>query len=780
MPSSKKPRPAARHQSRTVAAADPRLAAALGHHRTGRAEDAGALYRAILADSPEHPDALHLLGLVEHGLGRHDVAIDLIRRSLAADPCQPATLGNLAAVLRAAGQAQASMRVGAATLAVAPDYAAGHVGFGLALADLGLTEAARAALANAVALEPGNAGMRANLGAVLLDLGEAVAAERELRRALDLDPGLAEALSNLGNALRDQGRLDEAVAAYYTALRVAPDLASALANLGVALLRRGERESALAALRQAVRADPGMAIAHASLGHVFHLMGKPAEAEAACRRALARAPAHAEAWFNLGVVLRDVGRADAATAAFAAAIASRPGLARAHANLGVVQREALDLESALAAFTRAADLDRNFPDADSNALVTMLYMDRFSAAEVSAAHRVLAGRHETRVRDRRRAHDNAPDPERRLRIGYLAPQLRTHVLAPFMLPLWEHHGHEHFSIHVFAHVPNPDATTARMQSLVDAWTFIHTLDDEQAAERVRAAGIDILVHPMGHWADNRFMVLARKPAPIQVAYLCNAPTMGLVGVDYSIVDRWLDHDGALGALMTEQPVYLPSGFQLQAFDIAPGIVPAPVTGRGRITFGSFNNPAKISGTTIRLWSQVLAAVPSARLLLKGRGLDRPAIADRLIRGFVEAGLQAERIELRGVVADSTDHLASYGEIDIALDTLPFTGGRTTLEALWMGVPVVTLRGQGLYGRYSAGHLDSIGAGELVAADEAGYVALAVALAQRPDRLSDYRCRLRDLIRASTLMDGPRHARELEDAYRHMWRRWCAARGAQPA
>lgn len=778
MPRTKKPRPAGRH-SRT-ATADPRLAAALAHHRAGRPGEAAALYRAILADAPDHPDALHLLGLIEHGVGRHDAAVDLIRRSLVADSRQHAAQANLATVLRAAGQPAASRRAAAAALALVPGYTAGHVGAGLAFADLGLAEAARAALTNAVALEPGNTGARANLGAVLLDLGEAVTAERELRRALNTDPGLAEAQSNLGNALREQGRLDEAVAAYHAALRSAPNLASALANLGVALLRRGERESAHASLRQAVRADPSLAVAHASLGHVYHLMGKPAEAEAACRRALARSPAHAEAWFNLGVVLRDTGRAAEAGIAFAAAIASRPGLARAHANLGVLQRDALDLESALAGFTRAADLDADFADADSNALVTMLYMDRFSAAEVAAEHRRRAGRHEARVRGRRHAHGNALDPERRLRIGYLAPGLRAHVLAPAMVTLLEHHGHENFAIHVFAHVPNPDDMTLRMRSLVDEWTFIHELDDARVAERVRAAGIDILVHPMGHWADNRFMVLALRPAPIQVAYNCNAPTMGLDAVDYAIIDRWLDHDGALGALMMETPIHLPGGFQLQAFDIAPDIAPAPGMARGRITFGSFNNPAKISGTTIRLWSRALAAVPDARLLLKGRGLDRAVIADGLIRRFADAGLAADRIELRGPVADPVDHLASYGEVDIALDTLPFTGGRTTLDALWMGVPVVTLRGNGLYGRYSAGYLDRIGAAELIAADEAGYIALAATLAQTPDRLANYRRRLRSLIQASPLMDGPRHARELEDAYRNMWRRWCAARGDRPA
>jgi predicted O-linked N-acetylglucosamine transferase (SPINDLY family) len=705
------------------------------------------------------------------------MAVDLIGRALAADPLQPAARANLATVLRAAGRLTESALAAAAASALAPDYAAGHVARGLAEGDLGAGAAAQAAFAGALALDPGNASARANLGAVLLDQGKPAEAERELRAALTTDPGLADARANLGNALRDQGRLDQAIAAYHEALRLAPGAAMTLANLGVALLRRGERAAAAAALRQAVRARPDLAIAHASLGHVYNLLGKQAEAEAACRRALSLAPAHTEGWFNLGVVRRDQGRNDAAETAFTAVIASRPGLAVAHANLGVLQREALRLDDALAAFDRAADLDPSFADADSNALVTMLYMDRFSAAEVSAEHVRRGRRHEARIHDRLRPHDNVPDPERRLRIGYLAPQLRAHALAPAMLPVFEHHRHDLFSIHVFAHVPNPDEMTARMKGLVDEWTFIHELGDDRAAERVRSSAIDILVHPMGHWADSRFMVLALKPAPVQVAYICNAPTMGLAAVEYAVIDRWLDHDGALAALMTETPVHLPGGFQVHVYDVQPATVPPPCLAHGRVTFGSFNNPAKISDAAIRLWAAVLAAVPDARLLLKGRGLDRPTLGDGLRRRFAAAGLAPERIELRDVVADATAHLASYGDVDIALDTLPFTGGRTTLDALWMGVPVVTRRGAALYGRYSAGHLDRIGLPELIAADDADFVAIAAALARAPDRLAAYRGRLRTLMQASTLMDGRRHVGELEDAYRRMWRRWCAGRDA---
>ncbi|MBM3572865.1 MAG: hypothetical protein FJX52_11005, partial [Alphaproteobacteria bacterium] len=499
-------------------------------------------------------------------------------------------------------------------------------------------------------------------------------------------------------------------------------------------------------------------------------------AAAACRRALALAPAHGEAHYNLGIVMKDLGRNDDAIRAFAAALACRPSLAVAHANLGVVLREELRLDDALAAFERAGALDAAFAAADSNSLVTMLFMDRFTAAEVLAAHRRFGARHghaeraaawrmpDHRERDR--------DPERCLRIGYLSPQFVAAALGPVMAPVLAAHRRDRVSVHVFAHAPRPDRATERMQTLADRWTFINELDDERVAAAVAAAEIDILVHLMGHWADNRLTVLARRPAPIQALYQCSAPTSGLAEVDYALIDPWFDHDGRLGALMTERPIRLSGGFQVQIYDQEPQIGPPPMLARGHATFGSFNNPAKISDAAMALWARVMAAAPSARLLLRGRGLDRPSPAQALARRFAAAGLAPARIDMRGAVADQAAHLAGHDDIDVVLDTLPFTGGRTTLDALWMGVPVVTLPGDALYGRYSYSHLQRIGAVELIADSADSFVRKAVELATSPERLIDYRQRLRAMVRASPVMDVARHVDELEAAYRSMWRRWC--------
>jgi len=765
-----------RRHSEQGAATDESLAAALAQHRAGRLDDAARIYRAVLTRTPDDADALHLLGLVEHQQGRHGTGAELIRRSLDADPTQFGAWTNLVTVLRAAGDRPGGQAAVAAALALAPGHGAAHFARGLLTAEIGAPTDAQAAFRMALALDPDHAPTRANLGAVLLDGGQAVAAEAELRAALETDPGLPDAWSNLGNALREQDRLAEAVSAYHEALRRQPGFAPAFANLGIALLRMGDVESAVAALRQAVRAQPDLIAAHVSMGHALHLQGKLDAAEAACRRALAIAPAHADAHHNLGVVLKDLGRQDEALTAFASALASRPALAVAHSNLGAILREELRLDDALAAFTRAIDLDPRLPAAESNALITMMFMDRFGPDEVFAAHCKYGRRHGAASRPSI-SYGNVPDPDRRLRVGYLSPQLRAHVLAPSLLPVLEHHRRAEVSVHVFAHVPHPDATTRRMRDMVDEWAFIDTLSDLEACRRIRQSAVDILIDPMGHWADNRLTVLALKPAPIQVTYLCNTPTTGLAAVDFAIVDRWIDFDGRLAGQMTEIPVHLPGGFGLMSYDEEPVIAPPPSIARGHVTFGCYNNPAKISDRTLALWSRVLAAAPTARLLLKGRGLDRPGPQGRLRARMSVAGIAPGRVDLRGAVAAVGEHLASHADIDIALDPLPFTGGRTTVDALWMGVPVVTLPGDALYGRYSYGFLHRIGAPELIAESEDDLVRRARDLAAAPERLADYRQRLRTMVRASSLMDWPRHVAEFEDALRAMWRRWCAERNS---
>ena len=317
-----------------------------------------------------------------------------------------------------------------------------------------------------------------------------------------------------------------------------------------------------------------------------------------------------------------------------------------------------------------------------------------------------------------------------------------------------------------------DAVTWRLKDLTDSWAFVHTRSDEEVAALIAADGIDILVDPMGHWSGNRLPVFARKPAPIQVAYLGQGLTTGLAAMDYVIGDRWLNQGGAMQRHAVEQVVELPGGFQVTRFAEAPAIGGLPMDANGTVTFASFNNPAKISDATLALWAAVLAAVPEARLMIKGNGLDRPEAQARLRERLRRGGIDDRRCDVRGRVAE-TAYLAAHDGADIMLDTAPFTGGRTTLDALWMGVPVVTLKAEPIHARYSYSHLARAGAPELVAESAADYVRIATELAADPARLRCYRRQLRPALLASSLLDGPRHVAELEAAFRVMWRRWCA-------
>ena len=397
-------------------------------------------------------------------------------------------------------------------------------------------------------------------------------------------------------------------------------------------------------------------------------------------------------------------------------------------------------------------------------------MSCFDGAAVFAAACRAGTVFESPFADRRSTrHANTPDPERRLRVGYFLPSNIT--LAKNIEPVFKAHRRDRVSVHVYAHVPNSNEVTRRLEALADSWTFVHGLSDDQLAARITGDGIDILVDPVGHWTGNRLLVSARKPAPIQVSYLSQGLTTGLSAMDYTIGDRWLNFDGAMQSFATEKVVELPGGFEVKApyWDLPVG--EAPSMANGFITFASFNNPAKISDASLKLWAAVLDHVSEARLLIKGKWLDRPEKRAFLSKRLEDFGIPAGGVDLLGF-APGPDHLGVHNRADIMLDTIPFSGGQTTIDALWMGVPVVTLIGDTVYGRFSYSHLARTGVPELAAKDEAGFIDIAAALAGDPDRLGHYRQTLRPALQASSLLDAHQHTAELEDAFRVMWRRWC--------
>ncbi len=543
------------------------------------------------------------------------------------------------------------------------------------------------------------------------------------------------------------------------------------------LIQAGDIATAFGRLEEFRRSGRSHPIAEYLLGTIHQQSERWDEAIAAFSRALELRPQWARAEEALGCALVNGRRYEDAVQPLASAAASTGLSADGLLALGLAQLKSAQLEQAaatlLSAVRQSTDPSSVFQRM-SAFLVTATFDDALDADAVMARYRAVGSVFDAAVSRLDAATD--PDPDRRLRLGYIGPSLHRHVLADYLEPVLRHHDKSQVHVTAYAHVPVPDAVTRHLAGLVDNWVDIHGLSDDEAAARIQADRIDILVHFMGHWVDNRLPVLARKPAPVQTAYLCQSPSTALSAVDYMLTGPEFIADIGPPPWTSERVVVLPGGHAVTT-DIAesrPATEP-PVLSNGYITFGSFNNPAKINDRSLSAWAEILRALPTARLLLKGRGLDKPDGQDRFRERFRSVGGPADRLSFMGWV-DAESYLEVYNGVDVVLDTFPFNGGRTTFEALWMGAPVVALTGRMPHERYSHIQLVRTGIADLSVTDAVDYVRAAVSLAQSPDRLVGLRGALREKLRASNLMDPVTHVRDLEAAYRWMWRRYCESSG----
>jgi predicted O-linked N-acetylglucosamine transferase (SPINDLY family) len=762
---------AKRGQVPGAAPADAGFIEAVRLHQAGRVAEAADGYRRVLALDPQRADVLFNLAVALRQQGRLDEAVATYRRTVAVKPDYADAHFNLGNVLMALGRAGEASDAYRAAVAAKPDFARAYGNLGVALKEQGRREEAVAAYRQAVTLAPDYAEAHASLGHLLSDLGrrdEAIAAYRD---AIRLQPGHAEAHCNLGTLLFEQGAHAEAAAAYARAIAAKPDYAEAHYNLGNLLKAQGRRDEAAAAYRAALTHKPSLAEAQANLGNVLGELGRLDEAVAAYRAALALKPDSAEAHYNLGNALKDGGALHAAAAEYRAALALKPDYAEAHGNLGVVLTGQGKIGEALAAYARAAALKPDDAAACSNWLMALNYAEDKTADEVFAAHRQWDARFGAAA-PRPAAYANDCAPERRLKVGYVSPDLRAHSVAYFVEPLLQAHDRQAVEVFCYAEVAKPDAVTARLRHLADQWVDTVGMTDDALAARIVADGIDLLVDLAGHTAHNRLAVLARKPAPVQVTWLGYANTTGLSAIDARLVDAVTDPEGA-DAFASERLVRLAGGFLCYGGPTdAPEPAPSPCLANGTVSFGSFNNPAKLSDATLDVWAALLTRLPQARLVLKGKPFADTATRDLYHARFAARGVAAERVEMGGWVS-ADDHLAQYARVDIALDPFPYNGTTTTCEALWMGVPVVTLKGDRHAGRVGASLLTQIGTEEWIASSVDDYVAIAASLAEYPERLSALRGGLRARVAASALCDRAAFARQIEGAYRDLWQSWCA-------
>jgi protein O-GlcNAc transferase len=575
-----------------------------------------------------------------------------------------------------------------------------------------------------------------------------------------------------GLAAYGTGRWTDAEAAFRRVLALAPEHPDALHLLGVTLHFQRKSEEGIALIERAIARVPGNPAYHNNLGNALDDIGARADAEAAYRRATQVRPDYPIAWQALGTLaLRDHRPRDA-IGHFQNALGAKPDYSPAENGIGNALRDLGRLDDALEHYRAALRLDPGSQAAASNLLMAAQYDPRQNPAGLRVAHRDWGTATAARLPQRAAPFANARDPERRLKVGYLSADFRRHSVAYFIEPVIAAHDRGAVQVTLYSAVRRPDPTTERIHGTADRWRDIVRLSDAAVAHLVEDDGIDILVDLAGHTAGNRLGVFALRPAPVQATWIGYPDITGLRTIGWRITDAVADPDGDDNHHPSESLMRLADGFLCyRPPGEAPPIAPPPSGRDGPITFASFNALAKISADTVALWARVLDAVPRSRLLIKTELLGDAESRARLLRAFAERGILEQRLELIGYVPDVGGHLAAYGRVDIALDTIPYNGTTTTMEALWMGCPVVTLCGDRHATRVGASILTRARLPDLIAETPDAFVRIAAGLAAARPRLAALRAGLRDRLNETTLIDAARFTRGVEAAYRAMWRRF---------
>jgi len=596
------------------------------------------------------------------------------------------------------------------------------------------------------------------------------------RAAARLAPRAAAPRLNLGAALEARGDAEGARRAYAAALEAEAGNPYAHFNLGRLALARGEASAAERHLRAALAALPEFAEAHIALAGALDARGEGEGAAHALARALELEPRHAGAWYNYGELLWRLARYDEAEDALRRALELEPRFIPAWHLLATLLRGVSRIAESLEAIAAARRLEPGRFDLESMELQALMLADDLSAQALFERQRAFGARLEAAVPAAQGGHALSAEPERRLRVGYLSCDFDRHPVSWFALPLFERHDRAQVEVRLYSTATRPaDEVTARVRAAADAWLDAGSLDDEALAARIRDDGVDILVDLTGHLGVLRLGVFARQPAPVQVSWLNYLGSTGLTRMQYRITDALADPPGEADRLHSETLVRLPRSLWVYrpAHD-APCPPEPPSVRNGYVTYGSFNHAPKLSPSARRLWAEVLRRDARARLLVLG--IPEGRAREGLLRDFEAAGVTRSRLTVLPRVS-LAEYLARYAEVDVALDSLPYGGGTTTFDALWMGVPVLSLAGDRSVSRSAASILGHLGLGDWVARDPQDFVERALARSADVAGLAGLRRTLRARLRASPLMDEPGFARDMEAAYRDLWRRWCAGRVA---
>lgn len=735
--------------------------------RAGRFTEAEAAARVRVVAQPRDTASLSLLARLCLQNGRNDDAVAFAERLVALAPADQGVLVLAGRALRAAGRQDEAAQHYRAAVGHAPALVEAWTGLGLALRS-SEPAAARDALLRACELAPQDVQARLNLANVLLDLNELAEAETALRRILELDPQSEDALLRLGAVLTRCGRTPEARECLRRVLQANPLNAEAAGRLAMLEAAAGNVDSAIALAVEAARLAPRDAACLAFAGDALRLCGNLEEAIVIYRRCLEADPDHLLVLNNLANVLCTAGQLTEAEVLARRAVELAPGFADGAATLA----RAVSLAGRSSEAQSILDVAAGQPGVSLAVLQTTLMnlnaVEGLDVAATVARHRACMARVGFPAPVSSLLLTRGPEAAgERLRVGYLSPDFRTHSVAYFVEALLRGHDRRVVEVFCYSLVPHPDDTTQRLRALGHRWVECAWLDDDALAERIRADGIQVLVDLAGHTAGGRLGVMAARVAPVQCTWLGYPTATGLSEIDWRITDAVVDPIGEPWE-GSERPLRVAPSYYCYA---PPRLAPEPsdVAARsdGRVVFASFNSLAKLGEATLQLWSAVLSAVPDALLLVKAKGIGDPRTDSGLLARLEAAGVDRDRVALRGYEHSAEHHLAAFHQADVLLDATPYNGATTTCEALWMGVPVVTLVGATHAGRMGASILGAAGLGGWVARDIHEYVDIAAGLAASaasPGR----RAELRQRVATSPLTDGRAFAASMEAAYRKAW------------
>lgn len=742
----------------------------------GHVKEAGECYRGALELDPALAMAHVGKGDILQAQQQFQLAQTSYRQALTLAPGAADIHRKLGDAHVALNRPDAAMQSYAAALEIDSSNAMAHGGLGNVLFRLDRNAQAATSYRAATALPTSTATHYHGLGRSLHALGQTAEAETAYRQAIALDATVAAPMLHYADLLRETRREKQAITIYQAALLLEPDNIDTRNNLGMALQADGQLEDALAAFRQVEVLAPNNTVTHSNIAAVLNDMGQREAALESCRRAVKLGPKSPAAHVNLGTCLMEMGRLSEAVSSFETVVKLDPHHRRAHVNISATLTRLGRVDQAIVHARKALKINPDWDELHSNLLFYLTHSQDIDAAALFAEHVRYADHFEAPLRASWPVHANQRDPERRLRIGFVSADLYNHAVAHFITPILEHLAlSPRLEIVIYANSFHDDHVSRHLHGLASIWRQVEKLTHAELAQLITSDTIDILIDLSGHTGFNRLPAFARKPAPVQLSWIGYPGTTGLQAMDYILMDRHFPPVGAIDAQFTERIVRLPATAPFLASPEAPPVSPAPAVSNGYITFGSFNRAGKINREVIARWSRLLHLVPGSTMLLAA--MPNTQTSDKLRSWFVSEGIAASRLTFHGYT-NLHDYLALHGKVDVCLDTYPYTSGTTGFNAMWMGVPTLTMVGDTLPGYVTASILANAGLTQFIASDEADFLEKGRLLATDVEALNSLRLGMRERMQQSPNGQPALIAAAFESALRSMWQRWCA--GQAPA